>query len=78
MNIDLLRQVIRQEAPSALVLGTVVSADPRGTHDLAVRLSGGRVCRRAGACVTGLQPGDQVLVAKTKDRPCVGCEQDRG
>jgi len=67
MNIQQLRQILQAESPVRLEIGTVIGADLRGSRTLSVRLSGGRVCNRALVCISGLQQGDRVLVARSKD-----------
>lgn len=67
-DIAVLRQIIRQESPSKIDLGTVISCDIRGTHNVAVRLSGGRVCTRTFTCLDDLNVGDEVVVVRTAGR----------
>jgi hypothetical protein len=64
IDLNLIRQIIMEESPSRLDVGTVISADPRGARTITVRLSGGRVCSRVKVCVEGLEVGDRVLVAR--------------
>jgi len=67
MNIQQLREIIHQESPTKIEIGTVVGADPRGVRTTSVRLSGGRVCARAHSCVDGLEVGNKVMVVRSKD-----------
>lgn len=64
MDIQRLRQMIRQESPSRLMEGTIISADPRGTRTASVRVSGGRVHTRVYTCDDALGVGDKVIVAR--------------
>jgi len=63
MTINQLREIIRQETPVRFELGTVVSADPSGTRDATIRLSGGRTTSRVYMMVDDLKVGDKVLIA---------------
>jgi hypothetical protein len=64
MDLSTLRRIIQQESPIRLEVGTVTSADPRGSRTVTVRLSGGHICSRVKTCVDGLRVGDQVLAAR--------------
>jgi len=68
MNIPQLIAMLQDELPVKIEIGAVVAVDPRGSRNMAVRLSGGRVCTRVLTCVDGLAIGDEVLVARSKDR----------
>jgi len=63
LDIATIVEIIRKESTSRLERGTVIASDPRGTRNVAVRLSGGRACSRPRSCVEGLEPGDEVVVA---------------
>jgi hypothetical protein len=70
---DLAARIAREEATSRIDVGTIVAADPRGTRDVSVRVSGGRVIERALTCVPDLFIGDMVVIAFTRavNRPII-------
>jgi len=67
-NVALIRQIIAQESPSRIELGTVVAADLRGTRNIAVRLHGGRVSTRCYTCTDDIEIGNEVVVARVASR----------
>jgi len=64
MDIRTLRRIIRDESPSHIMLGEVVSCDPRGTRTASVRVSGGRVHTRVFTCDENLEINDKVIVVR--------------
>jgi len=64
MDIKTLRQIIRDESPSRIMLGEVISNDPRGTRTASVRVSGGRVHTRVFTCDESIEIGDKVIVVR--------------
>lgn len=62
IDIQTIRQMIREESPARFDIGTVLAADVRGDHTVGVRTSGTGAMTRAMTCVRDLQPGDRVLV----------------
>jgi len=63
-----IKRMLRDEVPNRLAMGTVVGTDFRGTRNVSVRLSGGRVCTRTLTCTDELSPGDEVIVARMEGR----------
>lgn len=68
LDVNTIRQMIRNESPARLEVGKVTTSDMRGTRLVSVRLSGGSVCTRANSCVDGLEVGDDVIVAHMEAR----------
>jgi len=64
MNIQTIRQIIRQESPSHIMDGTVISSDPRGTRTATVRETGGHVHSRVYTCTEDIGVGDKVIIAR--------------
>ena len=64
MDVQTIRQMIRQESPSRIMDGTVISSDPRGTRTATVRETGGHVHSRVYTCTEDLGVGDRVIVAR--------------
>jgi len=64
MNIQTVREIIRQESPSRIMDGTVISSDPRGTRTATVRETGGHVHSRVYTCTEDIGVGDKVILAR--------------